>query len=517
MDDNPGDARLLQEILREGAEPFELVHAESLAEALEVLDKARFDTLLLDLSLPDAAGLDTVLRVREHSTDTPIIVLTGMDDERLGLKAVQAGAQDYLVKGQVDGSLLFRTIRYAIERHRMIEELEQTRRQQLEMKDQFLSHASHELRSPLTTIHQFTTILKDGLAGDLNAEQHEYLEIILRNSNQLRAMISDLLDVTRAGNGKLTIDPQCVSVVDLLGETVQSLKNRATEKGIMLYAEEISFVLPVLVDPSRAHQVLANLVENALKFTPMDGTVRLKAEHLQDEPGFIRFSVSDSGCGISAEGTQRIFDRLYQEPNGIEASRKGLGIGLYICKELVTRHGGRIWVESEMGVGSTFHFTLPIFPVAGILASLSGAGQPGSAGLDMVRVDLQLSEGFGQQLTEAVRKQVWAVLHQSVLPGEEMLFPRLCSNERAESYFLAVSASPDGASYAARAIREQLTRTLRLQEIGINFNVTYFALGISPDMFGEALEEHGMQFADTDNLIRAAQAEGRREPCLQKS
>jgi hypothetical protein len=306
-------------------------------------------------------------------------------------------------------------------------------------------------------------------------------------------------------------------VVDLLGETVQSLKNRAVEKGISLYSEDVAFVPPVLVDPSRAQQVLTNIVENALKFTPVEGTVRLTAEQMQDDPGFIRFSVSDSGCGISPEGTQRIFDRLYQEPNGIEASRKGLGIGLYICKELVTRHGGRIWVESELEVGSTFYFTLPIFPVADLLVPIAD-GSTGPSGLDLVQVDLYSGQdAANQRLTEAVRKQVWSVLQQSVLPGEELLLPRISSKEYRETYFLAVNAAADGATYAARGIREQLTRTLRLQDIGIDFDVTCIALGASPEEYGEAMEQQVMQHQDSHELMRALEAERRREPCLQKS
>jgi signal transduction histidine kinase/DNA-binding response OmpR family regulator len=238
------------------------------------------------------------------------------------------------------------------------DELDRTRREQLDMKDEFLSHVSHELRSPLATVHQFTTIVLDGLAGEINGEQRGYLEIVLRNSLQLRDMIGDLLEVTRARSGKLTIDPQPTSMRDLLRSMTQTYERRATEKGI-IFGTSCPPGLPlVLADPSRIGQVLSNLADNALKFTTR-GEVSISC-CLDDEDKSIRVAVADTGCGIGAESLPRIFDRLYQSPNTVVLSRKGLGLGLHICQLLVELHGGRIWAESETGQGTTIFFTLPI-------------------------------------------------------------------------------------------------------------------------------------------------------------
>jgi signal transduction histidine kinase/DNA-binding NarL/FixJ family response regulator len=241
---------------------------------------------------------------------------------------------------------------------RNAEELDRTRLEQLEMKDEFISHVSHELRSPLATVHQFTTIVLDGLAGEINGEQREYLEIVLRNSLQLRDMIGDLLEVTRARSGKLTIERQPTLISDLFRSMVQTYERRATEKGI-IFGTSCPPGLPlVLADPSRIGQVLSNLADNALKFSTR-GEVSISA-CLDDEKKFIRVAVADTGCGISAESLPRIFDRLYQSPNTVVLSRKGLGLGLHICDLLVELHGGKIWVESEAGEGTTIFFTLPI-------------------------------------------------------------------------------------------------------------------------------------------------------------
>src|SRR4029077_10683178 len=179
--------------------------------------------VLLDLGLPDAHGLDTVRQVHAVAPTVPLIVLTGLDDEALAGEAMKEGAQDYLIKGQIENRALPRALRHAIERHRMQTETDVIRTKQMRFKDEFLSHVSHELRSPLTAIYQFVTILLDRLGGELNVEQHNYMEIILRNVKQLQSMIDDLLEVTRVQAGKLTIDLQCTSVSDAIEYTINTL------------------------------------------------------------------------------------------------------------------------------------------------------------------------------------------------------------------------------------------------------------------------------------------------------
>src|SRR6202789_305464 len=213
VEDNAGDVRLLREMFsKERVDSFELTHCLRMGEAERHLAKGGGDIVVLDMGLPDGHGLDTVRRAHAAAPGVPMIVLTGLDDEALAAEAMKEGAQDYLIKGQIENRALPRALRHAIERHRMQAETDLIRIHQIQFKDEFLSHVSHELRSPLTAIYQFVTILLDKLAGELNVEQHEYLQIVLRNIKQLQSMINDLLEVTRVQAGKLMIEPQCTSI-----------------------------------------------------------------------------------------------------------------------------------------------------------------------------------------------------------------------------------------------------------------------------------------------------------------
>ncbi len=241
-----------------------------------------------------------------------------------------------------------------------LRELDERRRLEIQMKDELLSHVSHELRTPMAVIHQFATILADGLAGETTPDQRRYLEIVLGNVRQLQAMIDDLLESVRAEAGKLVIEPESVVVEALIAEIVGSFAHVAASRQLTLRARVAQNLPPVWAEPRRVRQIIGNLVDNAIKFTPQHGRIEVGATIAEAETGFVRVSVSDTGIGIAKENQPKVFDRLYQVEGSNPVSRKGLGLGLHICKELVEAHGGRIWVESELARGATIHFTLPI-------------------------------------------------------------------------------------------------------------------------------------------------------------
>lgn len=259
--------------------------------------------------------------------------------------------------------LVFRDI---TEQRRLAAETERNVKLQfdLKLKDEFLSHVSHELRSPLTSIYSFTSIIADDLAGATTLEQQEYLQIVLKNVVQLQSMIEDLLTVTQSKEGKLIIDLQSVSVAAAIEDAMNTIQSAAAVKRIEFSATESTQLSPVCADPTRLRQVLIILLDNAVKFTPQGGSVTVQTS--QTEAGLLLVQITDTGCGIVPEDRVRIFEKLFQVtgPNHADTShagRTGLGLGLHIARKLVTLQGGSIWVTGAANEGSTFNFSLPVF------------------------------------------------------------------------------------------------------------------------------------------------------------
>jgi signal transduction histidine kinase len=368
VEDNAGDARLLREMFsKEIAGSFELSHLTHMCEAEARLKAGGVDIVLLDMGLPDGHGLETLRRARAAAPDVVMIVLTGMEDEALAAAAMKEGAQDYLIKGQIENRALPRALRHAIERQRMQRETDLMRKNEVQLRDEFLSHVSHELRSPLTSIYSFSTIIADGLAGETSPQQNDYLQIILRNVCQLQSMIEDLLQVTQAQAHKLRVEREPVSLNKAIEYAVDTLRGAAKEKEISLSFQSSVRLPSVYADPTRVRQVLTILLDNAVKFTPSGGAVKVEASEYEKDGSMMQISVSDTGCGIDPEASERIFEHLYQVTDPGHAGRRGLGLGLHIAKDLVTRQGGKIWVTSELEKGSHFFFTLPIFSLAGVI------------------------------------------------------------------------------------------------------------------------------------------------------
>ncbi len=341
IEDNPGDADLTRLRLVEANADIQVKCVDRLSAALPCLEE-KPALILLDLNLPDSRGAATYRSILDNAPGIPVVILSGQDDEALASKALHHGAQDYLVKGSFNAKDLDRAMRYAIERQALLRAVEISQKQQLEFKNQFLSHVSHELRTPLTCIHQYVTLLLDGLIGPISTEQGDHLKTVLKSVNQLHAMIRDLLEATRAESGKIRVEPRCVSLRELVQQAAAMLKPTAEAKKIGLEIAVDQRAPLVHADPDRALEVLINLLDNAIKFTPETGSVVVKAFMVETDPEWVYISVSDTGVGITPESKNLIFERLFQDPNASDSSRNGLGLGLFISREIVRLHGGRI-------------------------------------------------------------------------------------------------------------------------------------------------------------------------------
>jgi len=353
VDDDAGDRKMVKLALdrSSNAADFNIETAETLSEATEYLKNKDYDVVLLDLGLPDSGGISTVQKAHEANPNVPIVVLTGLANEEVGLEAIEKGAEDYLVKGTPLERILVRIIRYAIERKKIGRKLKEA----IEAKSQFMSMVSHELRVPLASIKESIAIVSDGLAGKITKEQKDCLDIAKRNMDRLNRLIGDLLDFNKLEAGKMKFDMQDNNTNEVAKEVYDAMLPVAKEKGINLVLELDSSLPKVSLDKDKITQVLSNLVNNALKFTK-EGSITITTSKREDK---IQVSVSDTGCGIKKEDLPRLFHEFEQlETVGIEKTR-GTGLGLAISKEIITRHNGEIWAESELGKGTTFFFKLP--------------------------------------------------------------------------------------------------------------------------------------------------------------
>jgi signal transduction histidine kinase len=532
VEDNPGDARLLREYLKEsGKAHFELVHVCRLSEALNALKEKSFGAILLDLSLPDAQGLETIDHLRSPGFVPPIVVLTGLDDEDVAVKAVQQGAQDYLVKGQVDGQLLTRALRYAIQRHgaeerlkernrellilrrisetilgsldlkvvldRILEEAmlsgafelgnirllnprddtlevavaqgyrdpqsvlshrrisrsmhaaksrfgdrlfrepcieehvqasaglrtlkkeavesfievpvradgevvgiiqlatrkprkfkraevslletignqmgiavqraqlyEETKRQARELERanklqaDFSAMIAHDLRSPLMNVTGVAEVMMQGMFGAVTEEQKKWLLRIQANSNNLVDLVSDFLDVSKLESGYVDVSREAINLRELIHKSIETYRVLALDKRISIKEVTDPSLPAIQADPRRLDQVLNNLLSNAIKFTREGGAIQVGAARA--ESGSVNVWVTDTGEGIATDEIGQIFEKYRQGGNVKHSPHKGTGLGLVICKMIVEAHGGKIWVKSEEGKGSTFSFSLPV-------------------------------------------------------------------------------------------------------------------------------------------------------------
>jgi signal transduction histidine kinase len=224
-------------------------------------------------------------------------------------------------------------------------------------KSQFLANVSHELRTPLNAIIGSTDNVLDRIAGELNEKQARYLARVQTNAEHLNLLIEDLLDLSVIESGKMDIKGKNVSLASLVIEVAESLRPVAEKKSVDLEIGSMDASLTAWADRDRIVQVLNNLIGNAVKFTPPQGKVTVAAE--RDGNGWVQVSVADTGPGIPPEEADKIFDEFYQIPQAVHPKIKGMGLGLTIAKKLLEMHGGKIWVQSEPGKGSTFFFVLP--------------------------------------------------------------------------------------------------------------------------------------------------------------
>ncbi|HUG16415.1 MAG TPA: ATP-binding protein [Thermomicrobiales bacterium] len=225
-----------------------------------------------------------------------------------------------------------------------------------ELKSEFISIVSHEMRTPLTAIKGFTDLILDGEAGEIGDTQREFLEIVQANSDRLVALINDMLDISRFESGHIALRLEPIELQTLVDRAISTLRPLLDDKQQRIQTEFADALPEVVADEARLIQVLTNLISNASKYTPDEGSITVGAEKLDSQ---MVISVSDTGVGIAPDALPHVFSKFYRADNPLSRDVRGTGLGLSITKSLVEMHGGRITIASRIGVGTTVRFTLP--------------------------------------------------------------------------------------------------------------------------------------------------------------
>jgi signal transduction histidine kinase len=331
-------------------ESVELTHLGSLSQAIEHLRAHRVDVLLLDLTLPESSGLQTVYRILEHAADVPVVVLTGANDGELAINAVKAGVQDYLIKGDTDSEWLLRCMRYAIERKRGEQALAK-KNEQLEESNQNLRQLAfamtHDLQTPLASLTGAVDVLRSNISGgertdsavvsnDASSECERWLDRVDSAAARMTDMLDNLLEYAKAG--AVTVECQPVSLRDVVERVVQETSSMAAGRGIAI---NIQFDdVTVSADAPSLHRILANLLGNAVKFSPHGAAIDITT--VPCDPA-VQLRIADHGPGIPPDK----IEYLYLPFKRLNHQQPGTGLGLSIARRLAEAIGGRAWLESD--------------------------------------------------------------------------------------------------------------------------------------------------------------------------
>ena len=405
IEDSDDDALLVVRALRQGDFAPEVERVQSAPAMRLALQGQGWDVIIADYSLPQFSAPEALRLLQESGRDIPFIVVSGTIGEEAAVELMRQGAVDYVMKEglgrlpeavrrEMRDTLVRAERRQAeLERQRASGALEQINREleriveertaslsaanvqlaqaNLELaratrlKDEFLATMSHELRTPLNSILGLSESLQDELYGPLSERQSRALVVIEQSGRHLLNLINDILDLSKITSGMLKLDLQPVSVGYLCDNSLIFVREQAIRKAIQLSStiDPHLKARQIVADELRLRQVLINLLANAVKFTPEGGSVELRVELVEGAgpagDDRLRFHVIDSGIGIAAENLGALFQPFVQVDSSLARQQGGTGLGLALVKQITELHYGRVSVDSQLGVGSSFTVDLP--------------------------------------------------------------------------------------------------------------------------------------------------------------
>lgn len=380
IDDDPADRALIKAMIQ--LAQFEVLEASTGEEGIKLAKEFKLDCAIVDQKLPDMIGTEVFDALREGTCDAhlPIILFTGQGDELLAVEAMHGGAADYLPKSTLSPVSLGTALTNALQQARLRRELTAERLRIVAINQEliraneelclFYENVAQQLKTPLTAIRELTAITLQGKGGSLSDEQEEYLNASLNSCDRMKHMIDGLVDTARVEAGQLSYELTQCNVNQVINDSVDILRGSAEAAGLTLNLDLNNKIPPVMADALRLGQLVNNLVANAIKFTDR-GTITVQSQSMEGDK--IAISVADTGRGISPMFIDKIFERFAQTRVEDSEFHQGMGIGLYICADIVKHHKGEISVASTLDQGSTFTVTLPIAQAHEQLDSITAA------------------------------------------------------------------------------------------------------------------------------------------------
>lgn len=362
IEDDEEDYILLQKVLAKVPHKrYKVLWEQRPESGLAHMRREDHDICLVDYRLGAASGIDLLKKARQEGYNRPIIMLTGAGGGNIDIQALHAGADDYITKDQLQGELLHRLIRYAIERKKAEQERDRLQREQIirdereARRNEFISMVVHELKTPITSLKGYSQLLGRRCERMGDMQGMNLASRMDQQVNRLTGLIDDLLDINRMEGGKLRLRESDFAFDELVEEVVTDIQLTTEQHALV---KEGQTDATIRGDRERIGQVLTNLLTNAIKYAPQSEKILIK---LARDGQSVTASVQDFGPGIPGAQQAHVFEPFYRV-EGQESTASGLGLGLAIAASLIERHRGKIWVESEEGAGTTFSFTLPLAP-----------------------------------------------------------------------------------------------------------------------------------------------------------
>jgi two-component system, sensor histidine kinase and response regulator len=357
IDDDEDDFIIVKKIFGQvPGTPFDVEWCSSYDAALVRINERVHDAYLIDYRLGAHTGLDLLKKVEPEKRAEPFLLLTGVGDRDIELRSMRLAAADYLVKGAFDAHSLSRTIMYAIQRKL----LEQQRFDHLielnRSKDEFISIASHQLRTPATGVKQYIGMLLEGMIGELTPRQQDILQKAYDSNERQLRIVSDLLKVAQVDAGKVRIRKTTENLTALIRDIIREQSSNFDRRHQTVTFEEPARDIVVEYDKDNIRMVLENIVDNASKYS-LDGTAINVTLH--DTGEVVEVAVRDHGVGIGPDDIARLFEKFSRIDNPLSTKVGGTGLGLYWAKKIIDLHKGDITCQSELNIGTTFTVRLP--------------------------------------------------------------------------------------------------------------------------------------------------------------